>query len=456
MAKKTTGHMKSFQETNRPTLEIAASFLAILSSAAAWNLKYFGLGCFLYVGAMFIVLLSDSWKHRELSYRTVLLFPFTLYAFTPIAHIGLEGNIFLLSESIALYFLVGSWITLVILYWTLPTQEFLINRIKSTSVEYSNDRSPFSVLALICCIMFGAYLYTSILGSSGMSRGERISGQGFVQTASELGFISLNLLLFCQAIGNRSSRWIFPFVLAVAYFCVEIFYFGDRRTAFSLLLAFVVAAQCAGRLNLKTWQVLTPLSFLPVVLVFGVLRAYPLSDWVYLITSGKVFDTLSLMNSELGASSVIANTVGLTEGVFSWHPSYHLIPLQLVPTSFVPRDDWLWSPSQRYAYQYEYKLFASGGAVGYNILLESMQNFSVFGPAILAITLSRTFVWIASMKYQNKLFLLGVYTYATVFVYRSDLNGWVQTFVYIGVIGLVISAFIAIFFNNRQLERALL
>jgi len=426
-------HTRRMSKTEPQPLEIAASFAAIIGSTIAWVSAEFALAAALYVAANSIVLLSDAWRQKQVSYRTVLLFPFLLYAATPILHIGWGGNTFDLSEKVFLPFLVGSWLTVITLYWGLPTQNYVSNNLLTSNTNEVND-DPVGSLAGIACMMFGLYLYTS-LGTDVLSRAERLSGQSFFQTFSELGFVSATMALFAISVDSKGYGRKVSVALAALYTGVEILYFGDRRTALSLLLALIVAAQCAGKLKLKIWHLTVAAGMLPLILVFGVLRSFPAADWWDLVISGTVFQEFSLMRTELGSAATVANNVGLTHGTFSFQPSYHLIILQVVPSRILTRASWLWTPSQLYAYEYRFDVFAEGGAFGYNILLESFQNLWIFGPIFLALVLRKTF-FVFLRATRLRLFLIEAFTYATVFIYRADLASWAQTLVYVSLLGI--------------------
>lgn len=404
-----------------------AAFAALL-----WSASLHILAMLVLIGVTLLYIFRDYSYTDGFSYRSLLIAPSLLYAIAPIYHIAVEGNYLNLSTGVFTHFLWAVIVYLGLLAIGLPGRDEVRNKISPAM-----NTKHFATLILLSALLLLAWFVYGDWGT-GISRGARLSGQGILATLFEMGFVTCALLTFSVGVyQNRGLLAVFITMPAI-YIAAEILHFGDRRLALSLIFGMLIIAVSSGRMKIRIWHALASLFFLPIILVFGVLRAYPVQDWGWLLSSGTAFRGMSLMNTEVGASAIVADTVGRTNGVFDFSPSYHLIPLQMIPQALLERDSWMLPPSLKFVYEYDTATYYLGGGYAYNLLFESFSNFGLLGPSVLALFLILVLRAALNVGGSAKMFLLGSFAFATVFSYRMDLLSWTQTFVYMAIMGVIL------------------
>ena len=245
------------------------------------------------------------------------------------------------------------------------------------------------VVFILGILFLGLYFYdfyqNLISGLLGSDRAYIYKNKGLLTDVLKLTSVFI-IVVTCLVIGNNNERrfslrlWLFLFFVA-CFFVVEVFFYGDRRTAVSLLVCLFV---------IRFYKVSVPRTviFLGTIigiffLVFGVLRNRSLLDAYALIGSENFWAVFNPVNTEFGAFHIVGSKL-YSEGFNSiFMLSFFKAPLSLIPESIFPNRPI--APPVWFVKTYFPSIHASGGGVAYNFVMEAFQNFYFMGPFLIGL-----------------------------------------------------------------------
>lgn len=317
-----------------------------------------------------------------------------------------------------------------------------IKSIKIKNIEFSAKTNSYFILFayslfLIVYIFLIDHLFSLKIGS--ITRADIYKSKPVFFDLYKIFMYSFSIFygwyIFCikDYKGKFLLIWFLPFIILVS---VDILVLGDRRLAVLLILIYTFM------LNTKTK--ISPLylifgSFFAVFLwIYSYLRNTSIDQWSNIVNDLDYNVVFSPDKSEFGAFSIIWNDYFSKYSSVQMHPTYLETFVQLIP-SFIYSDRPV-PPSVSFVKEFYPDIYSVGGGLAFNAILESMMNFNIFGPIILALIL----VFFSKFYTKNQLgILLGaIYIFCFSFTMRNDMISNLRTFL---IVGMVIGFCVLIF-----------
>lgn len=229
-----------------------------------------------------------------------------------------------------------------------------------------------------------------------------------------LGSRPLRLLVEISRIARGKLPALFVVIVPAAYFAIDLIALGDRR--FIVTFGLAAIAVLAPR---KIPLTLVAAGFLAIVtlLVFGILRDSPVSEWSSIISRGDLLQPLQPSNLEFSYFSRIAEDI-LSSKVVEGYPTYadavvSTLPRLLYPDRPLGFGEW-------FVKSYYHDYWASGGGYAGNLMIEAFLNWGLAGPAILGAFLGLFFASVVKSGGPVRLGH-GLLMFTLVFAMRFDM-----------------------------------
>jgi hypothetical protein len=223
------------------------------------------------------------------------------------------------------------------------------------------------------------------------------------------------LLWQSMFINERPLRELRPALLAIASILIlDILIVGDRRMAVVITLIILYYYTIRNRIPKTLWSIIFGMSVL--LIAYGGVRNLPPSAWldIYGNTNFGVF--LNPMNLEFGAFSRIWIDI-YSSNSLEIKPTYLQSISQIIPSALIP--DRSLAPSLEYVKRFHPEIYAAGGGMAFNAILESIINFHFLGPIILGAVFGVAFSRHNS-KSPIRILFFAVLIYSLCFTMRND------------------------------------
>jgi hypothetical protein len=251
-----------------------------------------------------------------------------------------------------------------------------------------------------------------------LSRAEIYSSKSVFYDIFKLISQSSIIYFLWDALINRKQapKQIAPAILALASIIViDVVIVGDRRMATVLLLILGYFYTINKPISRVHWLMIGVGSAL--LFAAGLFRNLSAESWIYVYDNLELTRVANPANQEFGAFAKVWNDV-YHGGDVVHQLTYAEAFLQIIPSAIFP--DRPIPPSVQYVRQFHPEIFALGGGMAFNAILESIINFSVIGPFLIAVLLGSVFDRHAS-KSPPHILRNGILIYAFCFTLRNDL-----------------------------------
>lgn len=318
------------------------------------------------------------------------------------------------------------WITLLGLSTLLAFSMGVLLRRNDPASQIADDDPPREDHVLLPCLVFtylalGAYFFFArsyFNVGVVLSRGELYQSVPLVLELVKLALPILIIVGFI-AMTKRPAKTsiiikaMFVFALVLFVF-VETIVFGDRRISISLIFCLLILRNTVKRIS-SAWLLLLPPAALGSV-IGGYFRNQSSDIYAKIIENISAIRALNPINTEFGAFHVVARTFFREPFSAQMSMSVFEVPLALVPGFLLPNRPT--APSVSFVQEYFPEIYAIGGGLAYNIVIEFYQNFWYFGPLILGVCLS--FV-VARLTANPRSYLTYLFLWNLFFVMRMDM-----------------------------------
>lgn len=196
----------------------------------------------------------------------------------------------------------------------------------------------------------------------------------YTEKGLDIAFLKIFLVVTSALLIMRKAERL-DLLLIFFFLSVELLVYGDRRYALSIILLYFLSSAMPKN---TSFYFLGTIGLFAMYLL-GMFRNFPITEWFLILKSNNFIALFDISRSEFGQNYFIYSTIGEINYLssFTAFVSYVFI----LPSRFVD----LVSPSHLFAKEYFPDIYAAGGAFGYSLFLESVQNFHFFGPAFLAL-----------------------------------------------------------------------
>ena len=269
----------------------------------------------------------------------------------------------------------------------------------ATAVPAADNKSA-NIYLLLLCLSFAVYIISiqSAYGtlSPQINRLDIFLKKGtFLQITKLILplYLAVTIVTFAKKRGRLLGSILIG-VIFLSYAYIEVMIFGDRRLFAALLIVICIFLYEQRRFGFR--ELLIGVFIAALLIALGDSRNR--EDISLFSQLTNIVKFLNFSKYEFGYAGIIAQDLARSEEFFEFSPSLLDVPLQLVPsplTSALAIDRPL-APSQLYSLNYHPDIFFGGGAFGYNVVIESVQNASFLGPVILA----ALFVYITRAVYK--------------------------------------------------------
>lgn len=388
--------------------------------------------------SVLMIAIIQVYAHGLFSPSTIVLFTALPYFLTSIFNYNLFRSIN--------YNFVDSSISLVVFSFFFFVSFLIFNQaiksIKIKKIEFREKTNSYFILFvyflfLIIYVVLVDQLFSLKIGS--ITRADIYKSKPVFFDLYKIFMYSFSIFygwyVFC--VKTYKSKflliWFLPFIILVS---VDILILGDRRLAVLLILIYTFM------LNTKTkispFYIIFGSFFAVFLWIYSYLRNTSIDQWSNIIHDLDYSVVFSPDKSEFGAFSIIWNDYFSKYSSVQMHPTYLETFVQLIP-GFIYSDRPI-PPSVSFVKEFYPDIYNVGGGLAFNAILESMMNFNIFGPIVLALIL----VFFSKFYNKNQLgVLLGaIYIFCFSFTMRNDMISNLRTFL---IVGIVISVCVLIF-----------
>lgn len=322
--------------------------------------------------------------------------------------------------------MIFSFVTGVYFFKTPKEKPDMINPIIADKMLYSC--MAFNVLALAAYLNF-AWGYLGMIGF--ISRGELYLS---VPLSLELVKLALPILLLIGFVSmvirvRRTSLTIKLFfgLTTLFFVAIEILVFGDRRISLSLILCLIVLRNLVK--PIPGFLLLAMPAIAAAFVLMGYFRNQSFGDFNLIWENITATRALNPVNTEFGAFHIVGRTLFEEPFAQSFSFTVFQVPFALIPSALFPGRPS--APSVAFVRDHFADIYASGGGLAYNLVVEFYQNFWYFGPIFLGLILARavTLIKVKTKSYFTYLILWNIF-----FAMRMDLVSLIRNV----LMGLVI------------------
>ena len=221
------------------------------------------------------------------------------------------------------------------------------------------------------------------------------------------------LKAFSTSAGGRLPA-VIALIVPAAYFTIDLFLLGDRRFVITFVMA--AAAILAPR-RMSLLVVTAGFVAVAALILLGVVRDQPMSEWLEVFQSEKLMPRLELSKFEFAYFSRIADDI-LRSARLEDYPTYAQSLLTTLPRIVYP--DRPLGFGEWYVKTFYPDYWAIGGGYAANLIIEALLNWGPAGPAMLGGLIGVFFVEVIKLGGRNR-FGHGMLIFAVVFAMRFDM-----------------------------------
>lgn len=352
--------------------------------------------------------------------------------------VGLEHNSIAIQSMSGLVFIVSTLTLSRVRLKNIPQIKF------TRRFDFDSTNTVIIAIAALNSVLVASYFSLEI-GS--LTRSEIYSQKPVIYDLFKLFSQCTIIFLLWQSLFVHKTpfrRLRGSFVAIGSILFLDILIVGDRRMAVVVAMIICYYYSVDHSIPRRAWVVI--FTFFIALLAYGGFRNLPPSAWLDIYSNMDFWVFLNPVNLEFGAFPRIwTDMIGTSTPSLS--PTYLSAATQIIPSSLLPERSL--APSIEYVKTYHPDIYAIGGGLAFNALVESILNFGHAGPAVIGAIFGLVFSQ-SNSKRPARILLFGILIYCLCFTMRNDFT---STLRFLIIAGSVCSVY-SILFNHVSIPKS--